>query len=90
MRQEVSAVRAIVTTDFGVPSAHRRARLGPTRFAVTCRALWPRKTAEEVAWRSGVAVRTAKHWLKGDREPSLVAVAAIVNEITVEFKKSTK
>jgi hypothetical protein len=60
--------------------------LVPTRFAVVVRALWPEKTAVELALRANVAVRTAKHWLKGDRTPSLVALAAVVDEIVREFR----
>jgi hypothetical protein len=68
------------------PSKSCKAQLVPTRFAVVVRALWPRKTAVHLAARSGVAPRTAKHWLTGDRKPSVVAVSVIVEEITREFR----
>ncbi len=78
--------RAVLANRFGVPNVHPRAQLGLTRFAVVARALWPDKTAAELAVRANVAVRTAKHWLKGDRTPSPVAIAVVVEEITREFR----
>lgn len=51
------------------------------KFSRVAKALWPRKTAAELAYRTGVTERAAKRWLSGDRKPSADAVAAIVNEM---------
>jgi len=59
-------------------------RLGirPTekKFGRVARALWPRKTAAELAARAGVTQRTAEFWLAG-REPSAAALVAVIHEI---------
>jgi hypothetical protein len=52
-----------------------------SRFGVAARALWPRKTAAELALRAKVSERAAKFWLSGKREPSFDAVMVIVAEI---------
>lgn len=51
------------------------------KFGVVARALWPRKTAAEIAAKTGVTQRAAEHWLAGTRRPSAMAVAAVVAEI---------
>jgi hypothetical protein len=53
----------------------------PNSFAVVARALWPRKTAAELAFRAKVSERAAKFWLSGDRDPSIDAVMVIIEEI---------
>lgn len=63
-----------------------RLQTEPTRFAVVVRALWPHKTAVELARRARCGVGTAKHWLAGERTPSVVALAVVVDEITREFR----
>jgi hypothetical protein len=50
-------------------------------FAIAARALWPRKTAAELAFRAKVSERAAKFWLSGERDPSFDAILVIVNEI---------
>lgn len=50
-------------------------------FAIAARALWPRKTAAELAYRAKVSERAAKFWLSGERDPSFDALMAILNEI---------
>ena len=50
------------------------------KFGIVARALWPHKTAAELAVRTGVTQRTAEFWLAG-REPSARAIAVIVNEL---------
>jgi hypothetical protein len=51
------------------------------KFGVVARALWPRKTAAELAFRTRTTERAAKYWLSGDRKPSAVAIAAVVAEL---------
>jgi len=61
-----------------VPNCSPKFRNG---FAIAARALWPRKTAAELAYRANVSERAAKFWLSGKREPSVDAVMVIVQEI---------
>jgi hypothetical protein len=67
------------------PSNRKEGTVGnkdsPSRFSVAARALWPRKTAAELAFRAKVTERAAKFWLSGHRDPSLDAIMVIVNEI---------
>jgi hypothetical protein len=62
----------------GVPSCSLDSE---NRFAVVARALWPKKTAAELAYRCAVSERAAKFWLSGAREPSFDAILVIINEI---------
>lgn len=48
-------------------------------FAIAARALWPRKTAAELAYRANVSERAAKFWLSGERDPSLDALMVILD-----------
>lgn len=50
-------------------------------FAIAARALWPRKTAAELAFRANVSERAAKFWLSGDREPSIDALMVVLDEL---------
>jgi hypothetical protein len=52
-----------------------------SRFGVAARALWPRKTAAELAHLTNVSERAAKFWIRGDRDPSVDALMAVMNEI---------
>lgn len=51
-------------------------------FGRVCKAIWPHKTAEELAARAGCAVRTAAYEISGEREASGRSIAAIIIEIT--------
>jgi hypothetical protein len=51
-------------------------------FGKAAKGLWPTDTAAELARRAGVTKRAAKYWLYGQRDPSALAVAVILNEIT--------
>lgn len=54
-----------------------------SKFGAVCRALWPFKTAEQLAAAAGYkSVRTAAYEISGEREPSARAVAAVIIEIT--------
>lgn len=50
-------------------------------FGRAAKAVWPAKTAAEVAARCGVTVRAAEHWLAGTRQPSARAAAALISAI---------
>jgi transcriptional regulator with XRE-family HTH domain len=52
-----------------------------SKFGIAARALWPRKTAAELAFRADVSERAAKFWLSGERSPSHEALMAILDEI---------
>lgn len=51
-------------------------------FGICCKALWPYKTAEELASRAGCAVRTAAYQISGEHEPSGQALLAVMTAIT--------
>jgi len=58
------------------------ARLCRPIFGRVCKAIWPYKTAEELAALVGCAVRTAAYEISGEREPSARSIAVIVVEMT--------
>lgn len=55
---------------------------GGGRFTVVAKALWPVKTAANLAAIAGKDERTASRWLSGKFEPPPIVFAAILNEIT--------
>ena len=57
------------------------AHLCSPAFGRVCKALWPVKTAEELASRVGCCVRTAAYEIAGDRAPSAHSILAIIKEI---------
>lgn len=58
------------------------ARLCSGNFGKVCKALWPYKTAEQLASLVGCSIRAAAYEISGEREPSARSVAVIVVEIT--------
>ena len=50
-------------------------------FVAVARAIWPRKTAANLAAQSHVTERAAKFWLAGAREPSAQAFKAVLDKI---------
>jgi hypothetical protein len=62
------------------------ARMCRPAFGIVCKALWPIKTAEELAARVGCSVRTAGYELSGERDPSAQSLLAVIREITPAFK----
>lgn len=56
--------------------------VGPSKFGIVAKALWPRKTAAQIASIAGRDERTAARWLSGEFEPPGVVLAAILFEIT--------
>lgn len=54
----------------------------PNDFEIVVRALWPRKTAHELAAIAGKSDRAAKEWIRGTVEPPNVIIAAIVCRVT--------
>lgn len=51
------------------------------KFGLVCKALWPHKTAEELAARVGCAVRTAAYEISGEREASRRSIAVVIAEM---------
>ncbi len=76
--------RVFETTEIQRKLLHGTATLCSSPFGAVCKALWPHKTAEELASRVGCAVRTAAYQISGEHEPSARAVAIIVTEITTK------
>lgn len=58
------------------------ARLCSPTFGRVCKAIWPVKTAEQLASAIGCSVRAAAYEISGEREPSARSIAAVVIEIT--------
>jgi hypothetical protein len=56
--------------------------IGPSKFSIVAKALWPLKTAAHLASIAKRDERTAKRWLAGEYEPPGIIIAAIVFEIT--------
>ena len=58
------------------------ARLCSPIFGRICKAIWPTKTAEQLAAMVGCAVRTAAYEISGERDPSARSVSVIVDLMT--------
>jgi hypothetical protein len=63
-------------------AVQRTAQMCSGNFGKVCKALWPDKTAEELAARAGYkSVRTAHYEISGEREPSARAIAVVIAAI---------
>jgi|GEM_PF-3158839 len=51
------------------------------KFGRVCKALWPYKTAEELATRTKRSVRAAGYEISGEQEPSARSLVVLINEI---------
>lgn len=60
---------------------HGAARLCISPFGTACKALWPHKTAEELASRVGCSVRAAAYEISGEREASGRSLAVVFAEL---------
>jgi hypothetical protein len=56
--------------------------VGPSKFSIVAKALWPLKTAAHIAAIAGRDERTAARWLSGEFEPPNIVIAAVIVEIT--------
>ncbi len=56
--------------------------VGPSKFGIVAKALWPFKTAAHIATIAGRDERTAARWLSGEFEPPGVLLVAVLAEIT--------
>lgn len=57
-----------------------------SKFGVAWTALYPIKSAEELAARVGCAVRTAAYEISGEHRPSAQSLLALMIEITPDWK----
>ena len=62
------------------------ARLCSPVFGNVCKAIWPGKTAEQLAAIIGCSVRTIGYELSGERHPSVQSLQAVINAIVPPFK----
>lgn len=54
-----------------------------------CRRVWPRKTAQEIAFHTGISQRSAEYWLAGKYSISLEAAKGLLrSEHGYEFLKA--
>lgn len=79
--------RAVIQTcinNFPAPEGASREKIANTKFGAVARTLWPRGTAATLAEISGNDERTAKRWLRGENEPPLSVVLAVIHEMLRE------
>ena len=57
---------------------HGTARMCRRNFGTAWKAIFPYKSAEELASRAGCAVRTAAYEISGERDPSAKSIAVLV------------
>jgi len=70
-----------IIANSAIKSQHTLVRPNERLFGRVAKAVWPNKTAVHLAAVTGVSVRAAEYWIGGQREPSALAVQAIVNEM---------
>lgn len=63
---------------------HSRDKIVPRKFGGVAKHLWPVKTAAELAFIAKTDERTAKRWLRGENEPPLSVVLAVIHEMLRE------
>lgn len=61
-----------------------RGKIVPRKFSAVAKVLWPQKTAAELAFIAKTDERTAKRWLRGEHEPPLSVILAIIHEMLRE------
>lgn len=59
-------------------------KIVPRKFSAVAKVLWPQKTAAELAYIAKTDERTAKRWLRGEHEPPLSVVLAVIHEMLRE------
>lgn len=81
---EVSRVIELRTRKSGGQEFPDKGKIVPRKFSAVARVLWPVKTAAELAFIAKTDERTAKRWLRGEHEPPLSVVLAIIHEMLRE------
>ncbi len=61
-----------------------RDKIVPRKFGSVCKLLWPVKTANELAFIAKTDERTAKRWIRGESEPPISVILAMLHEILRE------
>lgn len=64
-----------------------RDKIVPRKFGAVAKVLWPNKTANELAFIAKTDERTAKRWLRGEYEPPLSVILAVIHEMLREQKE---
>lgn len=59
-------------------------KIVPRRFSAVAHVLWPVKTAACLAAIAKCDERTAKRWLRGEHEPPLSVILAVIHEMLRE------
>lgn len=62
------------------------ARLCSPIFGRVCKAIWPVKTAEQLAAKVGCTVRTAAYEISGERHPSAQSLLVVMAEMVPKWK----
>lgn len=57
-----------------------RDKFVPRKFSAVAKVLWPIKTANELAFIAKCDERTAKRWLRGESEPPISVILAMMHE----------
>lgn len=66
--------------------AQGNARLCSPKFGIAWKALYPFKSAEELAARVGCSVRAAAYEISGERHPCAQSIQALINEVTPRYR----
>lgn len=83
MRTESHVVAFRARKSEGQEIPHRD-KIVPRKFSAVAKVLWPIKTANELAYIAKTDERTAKRWLRGEHEPPLSVVLAVIHEMLRE------
>ena len=78
---QIIEFRAKGTEGHGLPDG---GKIVPRRFSAVAKVLWPIKTAACLAHIGKVDERTAKRWLRGEHEPPLSVILAVIHEMLRE------
>jgi len=62
------------------------ARLCNPVFGRVCKAIWPIKTAENLAGEVGCSVRAAAYEISGERHPSAQSILVVIQAIVPRYK----
>jgi hypothetical protein len=73
---------AAVAREIGCQYRHGTDKIVSRKFGLVAKALWPRKTAAQLAVIASTNERTAARWLAGEFEPPGIVIAAVIVEIT--------
>lgn len=84
MSVESSVIEFKPATKSGGQSCPRGDKIVPRKFGGVAKYLWPVKTAAQLAAIGKTDERTAKRWLRGEHEPPLSIILAVIVEMLRE------